>query len=186
MDLFDREPRALQCALLTAVASGLSPSTSAASFSTNAEEEQMLVQLQTQLKADCSNTPHPCKLAAHEFDWHLPFAGQPYDVVIACDVLYDSCAVAPLAQLLPSMLATTVERNGWSRLILTDPPERTPQHRADFLATVAAQHQDMVVDFTQRVIVDQHGVSGPVLVIALRRQSAGGGDTIGISPTNLI
>eukprot|EP00892_Ulva_mutabilis_P006949 jgi/Ulvmu1/4626/UM002_0357.1 len=185
VDLFDREPRALQCALLSAVASGLSPLTSAASFSTTPEEQEALVQLQAQLKADCDNSPSICTVTASEFDWHMPFIGRPYDVVIACDVLYDASAVDPLVKLLPSMLAAGVERNGWNRLILTDPPERTPKHRADFMEKLAAEHHDMVVDFLRRASVDQHGVSGLALVIALRRKAPGGGDTVGLSPTSI-
>lgn len=185
VDLFDREPRALQCALLTAAASGLSPVTSAASFSVTSEEKEALLMLQEQLKADSGHVPHPCKITASEFDWHQPFRGRPYDVVIACDVLYDASAVSPLATLLPSMLAPGAEVYGWNRLILTDPPERTPQHRADFLAKLAKQHPDMVVDFTSSNSVDEHGVSGSVLMIALRRKAPGGGDTIGGSPTSI-
>lgn len=185
VDLFDREPRALQCALLTAAASGLSPLTSAASFSVTSEEKEALLRLQEQLKAGNVHVLHQCKVTASEFDWHQPFSGQPYDVVIACDVLYDASAVSPLATLLPCMLGPGAEVYGWNRLILTDPPERTPHHREDFLAKLAAQHPDMVVEFTSSNSVDEHGVSGSVLIMALRRKAPGGGDTIGGSPTSI-
>lgn len=185
VDLFDREPRALQCALLTAAASGLSPLTTAASFSVSLEEQESLLQLQQQLRAGSAHEPSACKVTATEFDWHQPFTGNPYDVVIACDVLYDASAVSPLAKLLPSMLAPSKEIHGRNRLILTDPPERTPQHRADFLAQLAARYPDMVVDLTTTTNVDKHGVSGSVLMISLRKKVPGGGDTIGASPTSI-
>jgi hypothetical protein len=43
-------------------------------------------------------------------DWCDPAAavGQPFDVVIACDVLYQAAAVAPLCSLVPRLLAPYV------------------------------------------------------------------------------
>lgn len=45
-----------------------------------------------------------------QMDWCDPAAavGQPFDVVIACDVLYQAAAVAPLCSLVPRLLAPCV------------------------------------------------------------------------------
>lgn len=132
--LLDREPKALQCALLTAAASGLKTTTSAAAFSeseTEAKElEHFTKRLQASATAD-SSTAHGQggTLGACLFDWNDDFSGVTYDTVIACDVLYENVAVEPLARLLPMMLAGAEQD---SRILLTDPEHRTPDHRRRF------------------------------------------------------
>ncbi|GIL61774.1 hypothetical protein Vafri_16165 [Volvox africanus] len=52
-----------------------------------------------------------------------------FDVVLACDVLYEDAAVGPIAGLMPLLL----EPDG-GRLLLADPPNRTVRNRERFLA----------------------------------------------------
>ena len=51
-----------------------------------------------------------------------------FDVVLACDVLYEEPAVVPVANLMPKLLA-----GGKSYFILADPEARTRAHRQEVL-----------------------------------------------------
>ena len=51
-----------------------------------------------------------------------------FDVVLACDVLYEEPAVVPVANLMPELLA-----GGGSYFILADPEARTRAHRQEVL-----------------------------------------------------
>lgn len=172
--LLDREHRALQCALLTAAAAGLDTKTSAADFSKSKAEAVHLREAQRTLQAHADKSSS-CMLSAEKYDWNDEFIGAPYDVVIACDVLYESAAVAPVASLLPAMLAGRMDSE--RRLLLTDPQNRTPKHREKFLELLAAHDKDLVVDFVRRSSIEHPTSAGALTVIALRRKMAG--DTIG-------
>ncbi|EFJ47758.1 hypothetical protein VOLCADRAFT_91666 [Volvox carteri f. nagariensis] len=54
-----------------------------------------------------------------------------FDVVLACDVLYEDAAVGPIAGLMPILL-----RPDGGRLLLADPPNRTVRNRERFLQEV--------------------------------------------------
>jgi ETFB lysine methyltransferase len=170
--LLDREPKALQCALLTAAASGVEINTSPAAFSDSAAEAEQLEQFTARLQmsgAQHNSAVHGQRgtISAALFDWNNEFAGDPYDTVIACDVLYENYAVEPLARLLPTMLAGPV-RDG-RRILLTDPQDRTPEHRRRFLDLLAQQDPTLVVDFVKTVEVDHATSSGaPVKVCTSR------------------
>jgi predicted nicotinamide N-methyase len=173
--LLDRETKALQCALLTAAAAGLQTRTNAGDFSPCRTEAEKLTQFQASLKPN--RAPSSCIVHAKRFDWNIEFTGQPYDVVIACDVLYEAAAVEPMAVLLPAMLRGPADES--RRILLTDPQDRTPENRAKFLEKLAARDRDLVVDFVKQSRVEHPSASGnPTTVIALRRKLAG--DTIGM------
>lgn len=80
-----------------------------------------------------------CRVKARVFDWSTPErlfeAGadgervKPFDVVLACDVLYEDGAVEPIASLVPLLLSSA----SGSRLLLADPPNRTERNRLRFL-----------------------------------------------------
>ena len=65
-------------------------------------------------------------LATSLLDWDSPeVAGLGgFDVILACDVLYERCSIAPVAELVPQLLTAS-----GGRLILADPEDRTKQHR---------------------------------------------------------
>ncbi len=53
---------------------------------------------------------------------------QRFDVVLACDVLYESAAVEPISRLVPGIL-----KADGGRLLLADPPNRTAHNRERFV-----------------------------------------------------
>ena len=117
--LHDREPLALQCCLLSAELNGLTVR---------------------------AGGPHEVKDARRDstdVDDVLGFGGDvrlergsrgsaPFDLVLACDVLYESHAVAPVASLVPKLTVP-----GGGRWLLADPPNRAPKNRARFRELVA-------------------------------------------------
>jgi hypothetical protein len=58
------------------------------------------------------------------FDWDKTEVLEQFDVVLACDVLYEDAAVEPIARVVPQLLRTTS-----GTLLLADPPNRTAQNR---------------------------------------------------------
>jgi hypothetical protein len=70
-----------------------------------------------------------CALSAAVFDWHSPPADlRRFDVVLACDVLYEADAVGPISAVVPKLLKSTS-----GALLLSDPPNRTAANRERFL-----------------------------------------------------
>jgi Lysine methyltransferase len=166
--LIDREPKALQCALLTAAVSGLKTTVNADALSESEHEAKELrdftQSLHTYAATDSSIAGGQSgDISASLFDWNNEFVDEPYDTVIACDVLYESMAVEPLARLLPNMLAGPVQDG--RRILLTDPQDRTPEHRKRFLDLLAQHDPSLVVDFVKTVEVDHSTASNaPVKV----------------------
>lgn len=58
------------------------------------------------------------------FDWSRPSPSEPYDLALACDVLYEAFSVEPVAKAIPQLLNL---RTG--RLLLADPSRRTKENR---------------------------------------------------------
>ncbi|KAF8060503.1 Mettl20 [Scenedesmus sp. PABB004] len=177
--LLDREPMALQCALMSAAASGVAGVQGLESVALRplgaagaaggggdaaraapegllqlaelyAQQSRLLQQSQpAQQSAQqprAQLAPQPLApadarrgggggvLRGELFDWNAPPAGEGFDVVLACDVLYEDSAVAPVAAAVPRLL----RRRGGGALLLADPPNRTAANRARFAALLAA------------------------------------------------
>ncbi len=150
---FDREPLALQCCLLSAEANGLrvlrpNPEGEPASDGESLPEEAASSPSPSGDSALCS---------AEVFDWHAPLPSQlrRFDVVLACDVLYEAAAVAPVASLVSRMMRRREGAKGAegaaegaaaapAAWVLADPPLRAPKNRAAFrdaVADVAAEKE---------------------------------------------
>ena len=71
-------------------------------------------------------------MSAAVLDWSVAYRGPPFELCIACDVLYETFSVDPVARLVPQLLGG---RDG-SQLVLADPPTRTPANRARFVDLV--------------------------------------------------
>lgn len=66
------------------------------------------------------------QLVAANLDWNREDTGLgTFDVVLACDVLYERPAVEPVAALVPKLL----DASSTSAFILADPEARTRDHR---------------------------------------------------------
>jgi predicted nicotinamide N-methyase len=129
--LADREPFALRCALQTAQANGLTPLPLELAASGGAGPVVRSV-LQPASGAAGSGT-----IGALELDWHAPPAELRgcFDVMTACDVLYEKSAAVPVAALALHLLAPG------GTLLLADPPLRTPGNRKDFLALLDSKFE---------------------------------------------
>ena len=116
---YDREPLALQCCLLSAELNGLDVSVSGrgtASGGGGGGGDEKSTRL-------CD---------AETFDWNaVPADQRTFDLVLACDVLYEPGMAAPVASLVP-----TLTRRGGGRWLLADPPNRAPRNREKFLELV--------------------------------------------------
>ena len=76
-----------------------------------------------------------CVCTAEVFDWHaVPSDQTKFDLVLACDVLYEADSVAPVAALVPAL----TQRGGAGKWLVADPPRRAPANRARFTELVSA------------------------------------------------
>ena len=92
------------------------------------------------------------QVRAELFDWSMPVHQQRYDVVLACDVLYEDFSVEPVASVVPKLLYSSN-----SRLILADPANRTVQNRERFVKLLQScehEHYMLSVLDKQTVVMD--------------------------------
>jgi predicted nicotinamide N-methyase len=153
--LLDREPLALECARLSAEATGRGRFEVARPPA--GEEEAIAVVASDEASSSSSLRPltsihevlgdgatveqrqpqhkNRARVSASPFDWHArplpPHLRRKFDVVLACDVLYERDAVEPLAEVVPLLMADG------ARLLLADPPARTAENRKRFLELLA-------------------------------------------------
>jgi len=181
---YDREPLALQCCLLSAEANGLrvafedgrvgggdprgetrgeedddALSNDALSNATEKETEMTKNRRDVDVDDDAYVT-------ASTFDWNaIPSDQRTFDLVLACDVLYESHAVAPVASLVGTL---TEKKNGvW---LVADPPLRAPKNRARFLELVDAGGFEST-SATRRTKVTHAGSTDVVLLLELRAKA---------------
>ncbi len=142
--LLDREPLALACALMSARASGLAQvddqlqgadagvqaTIAAGAGVAAADGDRSATHAQASTSGSGSGDPvTPAgAVRAALFDWSRPPSLARFDVVLACDVLYEPDAVDPIASVIPRLLKSTS-----GALLLADPPNRTAPNRERFL-----------------------------------------------------
>ena len=147
---YDREPLALQCCLLSAEANGLAVVAGEPVGRDGDEDEP----------GESSSMGTVC--VAEVFDWNnVSDTQRTFDLVLACDVLYETHAVSPVCSLIPKL---TSERGRW---MVADPPNRAPKNRAAFLAQAETDH-GMALVRERRTTVTRCGSSDDVLVLDLR------------------
>ena len=96
------------------------------------------------------------------FDWHKDKVEEPFDVVIATDVLYESDSVPFVAELLVSLLTGTKEnadREGstnveGSSVYVTDPQYRTPANQKRFIELMTEQGLEVETSQTSIEVED--------------------------------
>ncbi|KAG2481871.1 hypothetical protein HYH03_019167, partial [Edaphochlamys debaryana] len=127
--------------------------------------------------------PDPSKPASGR---RPPVRQRRFDVVLACDVLYESAAVGPISELLPALL-----RPDGGRFLLADPPNRTAHNREAFLerlkdGPLRLRLEEASMEQCQVSHLDNEMVGGlpptaqavPVQFLVLR--SGLGNDTVGV------
>jgi predicted nicotinamide N-methyase len=219
--LLDREPLALECARLSAEATAVAAAAGGggqAAFAVSPEQfvpvfgdgddgageltsarEVLGLGSDDGPAAPNSSTASTTVLRCERFDWHqrpLPATlRQSFDVVVACDVLYERDAVEPLAEVVPLLLAKSSRSGGGNGrlLLLADPPARTAQHREQFLSLLSAASgggMRFVVDESSleqcaprqldRELLGGEAEGKPVPVQLLHLRAAEGNDTVGL------
>lgn len=183
--MLDREPLALQCALLSARACGLPHVADPRNFGpVNVEGEASTLRgLLTAGHSSWSglngksNAASP-SIEAGLLDWLDPVGIEGlgrFDVVIACDVLYEDFSVEPVAALLPRLVGT---RSG--DIILADPPDRTRRNRERFLELLRTGLQEVRLKEFGRRSVTLEDLTSDVQVLLFRKTYGGMTSTIGI------
>lgn len=194
--LLDREPLAIQCALINAKLNGFHEVSCLGEVQVDVQldVEQRALETWTSLSTSSATVP----LSHHKrnpqtnirwsvFDWSArlndALVGR-FDVILACDVLYEQFSVEPVGMVVPKLL-----RNGRSgedsRLLLCDPPLRAKHNREAFIqlmngqgyvAEECGERQASVFNETKRVH-DQV----PIVFMSFRHASMG--DTVGVKRT---
>ena len=208
--LLDREPLALQCALMSAMACGI-PSVADPRWLGPVDVPQshptfigdLLAKngasatrsLQDQLpdqsagppvatspgeyEDDASSIERPV-LEAGVLDWLNPVGLESYgkfDVVIACDVLYEDFSVEPVASLVPMLLRSDKETG---QILLADPPDRTRHNRERFLELLKDGNLDVKLLESGRRRVLLEGLTSDVQMLLFERSYYGAQSTLGI------
>lgn len=156
VSFYDREPLALQCCLLSAEANGLTVAVGRAGEGPARD---------VSYGDDDDGKAYGTACVAEVFDWNAVRADQrTFDLVLACDVLYEAHAVAPVAALIPKLTNASSPRGRW---MLADPPDRAPKNRAAFLERVKLDH-GMELVRERRETVTRAGSTDDVLVLDLR------------------
>ncbi|KAK9906788.1 hypothetical protein WJX75_008015 [Coccomyxa subellipsoidea] len=122
----DREPLALECALRSAAASGI---TNVAAFQDTSLSSNFRAQVRGEL-----------------LDWTQPYTGPKFDVVLACDVLYEDFSVEPVGELLPQLLSCS------GCVLLADPSERTRHNREYFVDMMQSLKRPMLLEECTQVM----------------------------------
>lgn len=127
-----------------------------------------------------------CVYRALPFDWSSSKVSERYDVVLACDVLYEAEAVDLVASVIPKLL----KPGNSSVLLLADPPNRTVANRQKFLDLIAAAQpmrlllQESGVEKCDVQQLDPEMLGGvtseSVAVQFMVFQTAVGNDTLGL------
>lgn len=169
------------------------------------QQQQHGAQEQAQHSSSSSSSLHPLQLPpqqqrqqpqqgrpgifrAQTFDWNSIDVPERYDVILACDVLYEYTAVEPVAAVIGRLLKT----KPGCMLLLADPPNRTAANRERFVQLLSACNSNNVALLLEESGVYQcdvnqldpemvGGVSSqtmPVQFMAFR--AAVGNDTIGL------
>lgn len=139
--LTDREPLALECARRSAIASGADAQHGA---SQGVESSQIVTEY---------------------LDWtdEDPGLGK-FDVVIACDVLYEREAIEPVA-----IMAIKLLSNKGARFILADPESRTRAHRQEFIQLmIQNKKHPMCVELSETTSICMDNINTPVQVLVFR------------------
>lgn len=126
--LMDREPMALHCAMIAAELNGLRTERDEAGLGVEEELGSTIERPNNGVEWDDDPTPSGGVVSARLYDWTTPIPTEllsAFDVVLACDVLYDKDAAGHVGAVVPLLL----KENGL--LVLADPPMRTPKHREE-------------------------------------------------------
>ncbi|KAK9838372.1 hypothetical protein WJX81_007839 [Elliptochloris bilobata] len=120
------------------------------------------------------------QVRAELLDWAaVRTSGRRYDLVLACDVLYEAFSVEPVA----ALVARLVHLDG-GRLLLADPLERTRHHRELFVELLQAAPRRgggrLVLEEASviQAVVGARDVPTAVQLLAFR--SSLGADTVGV------
>jgi len=187
---YDREPLALQCCLLSAEANGLNvlrvdgdtekpgfvvtrgktDTEGAGSIPEGGEDDDGAKEKDEEddAKDDVAKQSKRTDVSALVFDWNAVPVGQPkFDLVLACDVLYEKHAVLPVALLVPQL--TTEKKGTW---LLADPPNRAPKNREEFIALVTRNddRKMKLVNEPKPVVITHRGSTDTVLLLEFQTE----------------
>ncbi|KAF6264324.1 hypothetical protein COO60DRAFT_176136 [Scenedesmus sp. NREL 46B-D3] len=125
-----QQPQAKQCTGGSGAAETSSSSSSSSSGGNRLQQQQHSIPgTSTTSSTRSSNSSSRAVLRASTFDWSSPAVPERFDVVLACDVLYEDTAVEPVAAVVSRLL----KRGSGSSLLLADPPNRTAANRQRFV-----------------------------------------------------
>lgn len=188
----DREPLALQCSLINAALNGFE---NAIAFSDNDKEtKRVMAAYQHDINSVSNNNSNQTKISASLFDWHAPPPPNllhSFDVVLACDVLYEAFSVDPVATVAPTLLSprsSSTNKSPPPAILLADPPLRAKQNRERFLQLLSGRGDFLATEMTTtKALVweedsstESSGQYRSVDIEFMVLQQGAAGDTIGV------
>lgn len=140
----DREPLALQCALLNAQLCGVGAVDDTVADIVALSGLQIPPDLAASLPSDADGhrrSDRRAVVSGRLLDWSDPSVRGSFDVVLACDVLYEAYSVDPVANVAPRLLGKSSggKQDGVGRLLLADPPLRARHNRERFIKLIRDQ-----------------------------------------------
>lgn len=186
--LLDREPLALQCICLNALINGVHVVDSdtftldlADLMSCLSQEDQTRVLSHMQKSvviSSLNNNISKSSISVELYNWlnprELSSEMERYDMVLCCDVLYETFSVRPVTQVLSCLLRKTTDT---ARVLLADPPDRARKNRDTFMELLRSSFT--TEECSQKMAREEGGSTDvPILIMLLKRGALG--DTIGV------
>eukprot|EP01026_Neomeris_dumetosa_P072633 TRINITY_DN74014_c0_g1_i11.p1 TRINITY_DN74014_c0_g1~~TRINITY_DN74014_c0_g1_i11.p1 ORF type:complete len:333 (-),score=37.12 TRINITY_DN74014_c0_g1_i11:23-1021(-) len=163
----DREPLALQCALLNSAMNGISR----IQFPHNLGNIDGIQGMQDE---QFEGIKEKQRVQAQIFDWFNPGKQQNFDIILACDVLYEKNSVEPVASAISSLLSlesqvvnsnnTTLPGENTRTVLLADDPKRCIQNRDNFNIEMQQRHLSIQDSSTVEILWGDDRVS-PVQMV---------------------
>ena len=169
----DREPLSLECCLLNAQVNGFDRSHMSMGLNGDIYKIPHLSDVHVEPVEQFHQSVPKTRFTADVFDWNNEIRDphlHGYDIILACDVLYEKFSVEPIARVLPLLLRR--KEDGGGKILIADPPNRAKANREKFIGLMACYGFRIEKQET-RIALEQTEAQGirevPIVLLVLSR-----------------